>query len=688
MSRHLSSLKLPEDFAAYTRDRWTTYDPFYNAFTQRWKRVIDFIRSVHWRWGEWNIDELLKDPELATLDQRKLKQRSRFPVFNLSLAVYQDYVTQWLRSRVRFSAVPSTPDPDDVASAELAEQTLAALWDILEMEQKRIEIASWLAATGNADVRVYWNNDTGNLAPLAVEDEEGNLVPINPLTGQPDPTMTEPIMVDAGEIGVEVVPPIYCRYPLDIPGSVMVGVPMGYEQVAAKYGEDVAKGLSYGKLSTITTYFFDNVLLDEATMVIEHYLPRSSRFPQGLWWTASEDGRIIVPPAPLPSRYVPVVHFRWIPLPGHPTMGLTPLYDITFLNKGLDRLLKQTEEWVVRATPLVLRKEGDGLREDELKVAEPFSEIRVRPGMEPTILEVPNPPPEYRDLRREFLDSALVIGGYRFMRPDKLDEGSVPPSLRIQNPQVQSGDVVALSLLSAKAAWQKLGYILLDFVGTYYSDERAIALVGKDRTYQWREFRGSDLANIKANIHVDEEPLFPWNRTELRAAASSLLGSPLASLVLTKGDGQVDKEKLEAIMEAVGFRSSLQTLDPDVLAARNENNLLRQGISVEVLPTDDHRVHIEEHSRETKTLLFRTRPKEIQDLVFDHIARHEQALAEEGERARTAMIEQEHAMRAVREAIESDRTLKEVLGERLIDLFVDLIKSRLNVDTEKRPRKE
>src|SRR3970040_1847264 len=127
------------EFARFTTTKWQGMDGFYRFWGHRWVRVVDFLRAVHWKLSY----------EIAP---KKIPAWKEFTVINTTLGFYNDYLTQWLQSRVRFFAMPDSPDPADVAGAELADHILAYLWDLLEVDSKKIDIGAWLAATGNADL--------------------------------------------------------------------------------------------------------------------------------------------------------------------------------------------------------------------------------------------------------------------------------------------------------------------------------------------------------------------------------------------------------------------------------------------------------------------------------------------------------------------------------------------------------
>lgn len=659
---------LPAEYAAFSQTCWTDQDAFFNFWAERWKRSIDFIRTLHWR---------------ATMetDVQKLPSWKRYPVVNYTLAFYSDYLAQFLQSRTRYSAVPASPDPADIASAELADNVMKYLWDKMEMDYKKIDLAAWLASTGNADLRVYWNQDTGDMIPLAqpmmLPNGEQTMVPLNPQTMKPDMTMTKPHMVDAGEIGVEVVAPQLVRYGTKHSQGAMLGRLITYDEALDLYGKKTAESLNYsaskpGAISSDMLSVYPSAgtpRTEDTALIIEHHLPRSTRNPEGLWWTAAERV-LLTQPQPLPAREIGLVHFRWVPLPGHPTMGLTPIYDMTFSNKVYDELMARMLEWLNRVVPKLIRQSGDGLKYGEFN-DEPGQEVTVQPGTVPQFLDPPPPPEHFFKLKADVSEDMANVGGYRFRRDEQVPSGESTQRMRQPLHTKNEGEVVALAILNSRPAWQKLGYLLLDYAARFYDEPRVLSVVGQDKTYQWREFSGKDLKNLAATIHVDEKSLYTWNRQSMRDTVIGLMNSEAAKVLFVDASGNFDKERVDAAMEAAGIDVSPDTLDPDIMEARNEINqiqYMQEGQEApQVMPWQNNEVHLDEKRRVMKSLTFKGWPPHAGKALMDNASQHEQAIAKQQQAQQQEMLTQEKALRDIRSQSETTQNVRSAMGEMLAD---------------------
>ena len=677
--------RLPKDatdkkaLAQYTADLWRALDPMYAWYTEhRWRRVIDYLSDNHWR--------VLEDVDY-NLDDLKIPKWKRFPIIGLTLGIYSDQLGQWLQSTVRFSAVSASADPSDIDKAEMAEGLLKYMWDLTDLESHRIDLGAWLLATGMGSIDVFWDTDTGNMVPLAIpetqKDEQGNdvptgeLIPVNPATLKPDPSMDEPVMVDAGEVAIDVISPQFARYGRKRREGVMVGSRVSYDEAVDKYGKERAEKFSYARsVSSVLDLSWihggADISQDERALVIRHMLPRSSRHPNGLWWTATEFGMIIDEPAPLAAKRVSTIPFRWIPLPGYWAFGVSPLHAVTHSNKGAEIAKQKQQEWMEKVLPKVLLMAGGGIALGTFDSA-PGQEVSgVNPGAEPKFLDPPAYPQQLDQQRKDSIEEGLLAAGYQFRRPPDVLPGQPKGGTR-QPPQLKEGSEVKLALLITKTAWQEVGKVLLGYVGRFYTEERVVAVGGPDRTYQWIEFKGTDFANLAASIHVDEIPYYPWNRQTMRENVISLMSTEAGQLFFQGPDGQIDRDKLQKASEAIGVDVALSTLDVDVLEARNEISSMRAGREVEYRDFQESEIHLVEKLKTVKGLAFRGWKQEAQDMLLRNIQEHKDALQQQQQEAEEALTTQERELRTIRADTEAMGETKKALAQMLLDVVKEML---------------
>jgi len=688
-------LKLPQNksdyagFAKYTSEMWRDLDTYYAYWVERWRRTLDYIRGHHWK-------------ALQELDIADIPEWKQFPVVNFTMAMFNEFTAQLAKSRVRYSATAASPDPQDVAAAELMEQLFRYLWDELDMHQKRIDMHSWQAATGTGYLRYFWDTNTGNMVPLGIPTPDGGIIPVDPETLQIDPSITEPIEVDAGEIGVEAISPQFVRWGHKPADGVMVGLMLSYDEAATIFNEKAAEDLSYGSsgmkiytdLGTINTPMAHN-LEQERALVIQHYIPRNSRYPNGVWWTADgKSNRLLTPPNPLPSGVLPIASYRWIPVPGHHKMGMSPLYDITFTNKQYDKALAKIQEWNEKVLPKVLLKSGGGVTYGTIN-DEPFQEIMTHSGAEPSIMEVRQVPSTFYQALNQAQGDTLSLSGHAFPKDAPETGMGGMASTRFRNPtNVNLQDVTKLAQLNAMSGWKESGKIMIAYVSEFYTEPRVIAVQGPDRAYQWKEFIGAELRNASATIHVDEVALYPWNREEMRNVLTAFLDTQTGPLLLADEKGGVDTDRLRNMLNAAGIDLDVGSVDPDVMEARNEQMMFEsfRGGDPSQLPKlqpwQNDIVHHNEHGLVLKSRRYQAWHPAAQQAFLQHHQETEQRINQAAQAEAEAMIEQERQLRTVREQAELQHEIQGMAVEALIEPMKEALRQILTEGEETEPKED
>lgn len=671
------SVRLPDpqegkeiDYARFSWRLWEGLNGKYQFYVERWRRTLEFLRDQHW--------QSLKDYDVKALPDWK-----RFPLQNYTLAFYNDYLTDYLKSEVRFSALPSSPDPKDIDAAELSDQLMKFLWNRLEMDRLKIDLGAWVMSCGTGCVRIFWNTDTGNQIPFGIPQPDGSVLPVDPETMQPLPD-AQPIMVDAGEIGFEVISPQFVRWAENPSHGVMVGLLLSYEEASSFYGKDVADRLTYSDTHEGISADLNQIeqpgvtpSVDQRALVVEHYLPKSAMHPEGLWWTSANGGSMLVHrPWPLPAGIVPIVSFRWIPIPGEDHIGMSPLYGITFENKIYEEITARILEWYQKAKPKWLLKSGGGVTHGDIS-DEPYQELIVNAGGEPEMLDVDDAPTGLFNMLRQISNDMQFTSGRAFEEGDQLPEGLARGAFR--QPESKQSKSITIGHMNAKASWKKVGEILLHYVASFYNEGRVVAVNGPDQGFLWRQFSGNDLRSDKgglaATLYVDEIPLFPQNRQNLRDTVISLLQSPAGQFLFADATGAMDMDRVKGALQATGLDANLDIADPDALEARNEEMMFQFMQEGQQPPKPEswqnHEAHYASHILIPKSMRFRAWPPHAQQAFLQHIQETGEILNEQAQEEADAMVAQEQQLRAVREQEELKADVMREWAKSLIELVAD-----------------
>jgi hypothetical protein len=291
-------------------------------------------------------------------------------------------------------------------------------------------------------------------------------------------------------------------------------------------------------------------------------------------------------------------------------------------------------------------------------------------------------------------DDIASVGGYKFRRQQSVGGGEATQRVRQPVKSQGEGQEVALAVLSSEASWKQLGYVLLDYAAKFYVDQRVISVVGPDQTYQWREFQGSDLQNLPATLHIDKQALYTWNRQSLRDTVIAVLGTPAANVLFVGEDGQLDKDRINAAMNAAGIDVAPEALDMDVVEAKNEHVVFRslpapqEGQQASAGPQpqswQNHAKHYAEHVKLLKSVTFSAWAPHQKQAFLQHVEQTGQIIQQAQEAQQQSVLAQEKQLREIRASAETAQDVRTALGEKLVDVLLGVI---TNTEPKKPPTK-
>ena len=649
----------PERYADYTRALWEEQDEALRPLHQVWVQNLLFLSGRQW----WKYN-----PRTGTFAPPRVPPWRKMPVSNLTLAFFRTFLAKATKVRPAWQTVPASSDPEDIKAAELADDVLQAKWMELRLSRTLRYAVAWTIATGNAFLYPYWRTDTGKFEPLYLYrevpkyDENGMMIgtelalvpadadgqPIRNERGEYD-LSAEPALVDRGDVGVRVYSPFQVRVNPDAETEddvtvVMIAEAVPLRELQDRYPdlrdvlvpEDTSEFEEYERLFEAVVGGADTHLTSGAdvrdrdlpkVLVIHYHERPSPRYPEGRYWVAAGRSALLSEPGPLPDGiWPPIVHLTDIPFPGR-YYAMATIEHIVGLNREYneyngqilehnDRMLKG--KWVVEA--------GSGIKPGDITDA-PAEVIRVNTGFINGIRQIdlkPLPSAVYQERERILNDFELVSGIH------KVSFGRPPPGVTagVAFLQLQEADDTDLGpfLAMLEESVAQLASAILKIIRARYTEERLVHVVGPDRRFLVRSFKGADLEGVVDVVPVAESS-FPWSKT---ARQSMLLemAARLPMLFVDPETGQFDRARFARLLPLGGLESLTAHEDLDVQEALREEEMFeRYGTESNELPQvefwQDHEVHYRQHVRLLKSARFRQWPEENQALFIAHVQQHD-----------------------------------------------------------------
>ena len=360
--------------------------------------------------------------------------------------------------------------------------------------------------------------------------------------------------------------------------------------------------------------FVDRSILSDLIPVYNFYHVRNESVPDGRQMTMLPDGTVLTDTILL-YAHLPVHRISPNDQVGTP-MGQSVSYDLLPLQEMIDAhytsLLSINENYSI---PKVLLPVGSQVQPEAVSTG--FQAITYNPaGGKPEIMQMPTAPEGLYSAIKQLQQDMETISGV-----NSVSRGQPEASLK-------SGSALALvqsMAIQFNAPLQQSYVQLLEDVGTatihilkeYARTPRMIQIAGKRKAgLVQTSFTGQDLEGI--------------SRVQVQS------GNPLSKT--TSGRLSIAQELLQngLIQTSQEFLSVLETgdLDPlvegpmsELLNLHSENEMLLDGTDVPVLFTDNHVLHIQEHTALASDPQIRTDPNRF-TVLSNHIMQHIQMLSD------------------------------------------------------------
>jgi len=379
--------------------------------------------------------------------------------------------------------------------------------------------------------------------------------------------------------------------------------------LAAKYPEfkDKIQGLQSKR--DVKNYYLDTFHYNQTDLipVYEFYHKRSEALPDGRYMLfLSKD--ITLLDGPMPYRTLPVYRLAARNIMGTP-YGYSPLFDILPIQDAINSLYSTVLSnqsafgvqniFVPRGADVSIDELSGGLNMIEGNTQ--FGEIRP--------LQLTNTPKEVFDFMKILEQQVETISGI-----NSVTRGNPDPNLRSGNAMalVQSMAIQFMSGLqqSYVAMIEDVGTGIIQMLQDYASVPRVAMIVGRNNKTYMQEFKGDDLSSIRRVIVDIGNPL---SRT---TAGRVEMAEQMLQMGVIKTPEQyfavVDNGRLDEMTD-----DSLSQL----YLAKQENEKMIDNGDVIAIMTDQHDLHIKEHSAVLADPDLRFNPQLVQK-ILGHVQEH------------------------------------------------------------------
>ena len=606
--------------------RYSVQNDHFVGLYETWSKAVLFLLGRHWL--IWNKQKRRygTDTDVPAWTQQ--------PVTQIVYAVYRTAIAKLTKQKPALEIVPPSGDSDDRESAHIAEALITHLWRLCKIPGTIKRGLGWFLCTGQAYIRVYWDEDAGKLVPLTQLMEMPHSDPMRAMQGetedvscpcgpdgkpimrpgQPDemgvagpaePNLdADPHMVPQGEIAFGIESPMSVRYnpeaetPEDAT-EMFVGRLWPLAKAAAHFkvdesllsgGEDEDRG-QYDDLLSSASAAQPNMLgtfggasqseaIGARVLVLEYYHDRTDDAPNGrhwisigktLVWPTKDDDEYEHGEAELPNGFwPPLIAVQDVPVPGQ-IMALGLIPQIVPLNEALNTL-----DGKILENDIQMAMGGKWIVSPEdagLMIDSSPGQVLASKGY------AENRPPVQAEIHplpaQIYAERTVIMGKVSLVSGfDRQDLGEPPEGVTAGRAMLVQQEKVDSTFAPSLEAWEhaleEVGRRMIVLCQKNYTEERDIQVRGERGRWEVRSFLGSDLSD-GLDVRVQVGSSFPWSKAAQWDARVDMLGK-FPGLV-TSPTGEVDKEALARYMDtgAPGLGAFESDEDSDLMEVQREH---------------------------------------------------------------------------------------------------------------------
>tara|TARA_R100001082_G_scaffold105310_1_gene77311 strand:+ start:6795 stop:9011 length:2217 start_codon:yes stop_codon:yes gene_type:complete len=579
------------------------------------------------QWTRWNrVTQMLEEPSPPAWRVRM--------TLNYILPTVETLVGKLTENRPGFMVMPATDDDDDKDRARASEKLLNYIWHETNMQVKVHEFSKWMATTGTAFFRVWWDPTAG--VEYEFEEEEPIVEHLEGVVGETAEEMEagdKPPAKKKRKTEKTGFPVVDVLSVLDVawdPGAkdmetarwIVHANSLHIDQIKDNWpkGKYVTEKDSYSantQSAQIIKEFSGNEGLDEKytdrVIVLEYFERPSPRHPDGRYIVVAGD-IVLEQSDELPYGMMPFVMARHITAPGK-FAGEGVVKSIVAPQKELNKSVSQRiENKNLHASPKWLAEKGSIEKHqitDQPGEVIVYSRTASRP---PQPLPPPPLSPEHRAIQDEQIGHIEAISGVSDVTRGMASASTSGRAIGLLSDldQTKLGPTVR----EMERAIEDLCSCLLRFWRDYMPIPMTIRAVGKNKAIDVFDFYSSDIQSTDVRIVANSMlPKHPSYRREqvMQAFQVGLLGDP--------ADPQT-KLTARKLME-FGDTELLEGDDSrDRNYAKEEVELIKNGGWSDVQAWEDHLTHIDVHMAFMKSVEYRILPTEVQENFVRHLAWH------------------------------------------------------------------
>lgn len=529
-------------------------------------------------------------------------------VYNHVAPIVETRLARLNRVRPKPIARPFSNSDKDVNSAKLSTKILDSVSDKTHLDETITEATSWSEVCGTAFYKIAWNNAKNDVTVVAC----------SPFEIYPDSNVTQTVEQCASIIHAKVydATDVKNAWGVDVQGQ---DIKVFNINAVAGVG-----GLGYNStVPSITQEAKSNQVL-----VIERYTKPTTERPNGtleivagnkllyygeLPFTLGEDGKVAFPFVKQTSADQPGCFW-----------GASIVERIIPIQRAYNAVKNRKHEFLNRLAMGVLTVEDGSVDTDNLEEEglSPGKILVYRQGsVKPSLMDSGDVPHDFNQEEDRLLQEFVTVSGVSEFARNSTTPTTVTSGVALQLIAEQDDTRLASSIDSVKLSIKKISKYILRLYKQFVTTSKLMRFVDNQKGAEVFYFKGSDIGSDDVVFETENQ------LSDTPATRRTMLFDLLNAGILQDDQGKLTQSSKAKILSMMGFGNWNNAQDITQLhidRAQNENVDIDHA---QILPVDDHALHVEEHTRFVISNVG-TADKSTIDKVLAHIQQHKQMQAE------------------------------------------------------------
>ena len=513
-------------------------------------------------------------------------------VFNHIAPMIETRISKITRLNPNIEVLPASMDLADINSAKLSKEIFKAVSNKLDLPALSKYASTWCEICGTAFYKITWNSEAGMIVATddkkSIREGDVEISVCSPFEILPDNLSCENIsdmgsIIHAKAVSVDTIKNMY-------------GVTVEPEMVhsfSLDSGFGSMGGLGYdAHINKVT-----NISLDNHCVLLENYVKPNREYPNGRLTIVA--GNKVLFDGDLPylngdnnERVLPFVKQTSAYMPGC-FYGVSIIERLVPVQRAYNAIRNRKHEYFNRISMGVLTVEDgsvdtDALEQDGLSPGKVL--VYRQGGQAPTIMTTPDINADFKAEEERLMDEFKNLAGVSDLMDDSENYTNLSGTA-LQLLIEQDDNRVISAIDSAKQALKALAKHILRLYRQFAMLPRLIKIAG--------EMGEVEMHYWDKNSIRSDDVVFDTSTAlgESVASRRTMLLELLKSGILYDEDGKFSQSMRSKCLDLLGFGTWEHSTDLHALHINRaqEENIAMRNSEVEILPIDDHKIHIDEH---------------------------------------------------------------------------------------------